>query len=110
MTTFALLLAVAALAYGLARFFRLPAVPILIAAGMTLGVVGLLPHEIKLGGSEGAMDMLELGLVFLVFASGVELNPVRFKKYGKAVCWVAGAQFGLAMKIGRASCRERVWR
>ena len=100
MTTFALLLAVAALAYGLARFFRLPAVPILIASGMTLGVAGLLPHEIKLGGSEGAMDMLELGLVFLVFASGVELNPVRFKKYGKAVCWVAGAQFGLAMSVG----------
>jgi CPA2 family monovalent cation:H+ antiporter-2 len=43
---------------------------------------------------------LELGLVFLVFASGVELNPRRFKRFAKAVVWVAAVQFLLAMGIG----------
>jgi CPA2 family monovalent cation:H+ antiporter-2 len=43
---------------------------------------------------------LELGLVFLVFASGVELNPRRFKRFGNAVVWVAAVQFSLAMGAG----------
>ncbi|MFD2256623.1 cation:proton antiporter [Luteolibacter algae] len=100
MNTFALLLVMAAIAYGIAKFFRLPSVPILIGAGMCLGLAGLVPHELQLGGGEGAMDMLELGLVFLVFSSGVELNPSRFMRLGKAVSWVAGVQFGLAMGTG----------
>ncbi len=100
MTAFAFLLATAAVAYGLARFFRLPSIPILIGAGMCLSLAGLVPEELGLGGGEGAMDMLELGLVFLVFSSGVELNPGRFRRFGKAVCWVAGAQFALAMGVG----------
>lgn len=100
MTAFALLLATAAVAYGLAKFFRLPAVPVLIGAGMCLSLANLVPQELELGGGEGAMDMLELGLVFLVFSSGVELNPGRFRKFWKAVSWVAGVQFGLAMGLG----------
>lgn len=99
MNAFALLLGTAAVAYGLAKYFRLPAIPILIAAGMSLSLAGLVPAEIRIGG-EGAADMLELGLVFLVFASGVELNPRRFKRFGKAVVWVAGVQFALAMGVG----------
>lgn len=102
MTTFALLLAVAAAAYGLARFFRLPAIPVLIGAGMSLGLTGLVPKEFGLGNalSHGATSVLELGLVFLVFASGVEMNPRRFKRFGKAVTWVAFVQFSLAIGIG----------
>ena len=100
MTAFALLLATAAVAYGLARFLRLPSVPLLIGAGMCLSLAGLVPHELELGGGEGAMDVLELGLVFLVFSSGVELNPRRFKRFWKAVSWVAGVQFALAMGVG----------
>jgi Kef-type K+ transport system membrane component KefB len=99
MNAFALLLATAAAAYGLARYFRLPSVPILIGAGMALNVAGFTPGEIRIGG-EGAADMLELGLVFLVFASGVELNPRRFKRFGTTVLWVAGVQFALAMGVG----------
>ena len=99
MTAFALLLATAAAAYGLAKFFKLPSIPILIGAGMALSLAGLSPHEIEIGG-DGAADMLELGLVFLVFASGVELNPRRFRRFGKAVLWVAGVQFFLAMGTG----------
>jgi CPA2 family monovalent cation:H+ antiporter-2 len=102
MTAFALLLAVAAAAYGLARLLRLPAIPVLIGAGMSLGLTGLVPKEFGLGNAvgEGAVNVLELGLVFLVFASGVELNPRRFKRFGKAVVWVAAVQFSLAMGVG----------
>ena len=41
MTAFALLLAVAAAAYGLARLLRLPAIPVLIGAG-TLALLSVL--------------------------------------------------------------------
>ncbi|QTN31571.1 cation:proton antiporter [Akkermansiaceae bacterium] len=100
MTAFALLLVTAAVAYGFCRFFRLPSIPVLIGAGMLLGMAGLVPEGLALGGGEGTMGMLELGLVFLVFASGVELNPRRFRRFGKAVLWVAGVQFSLAMGVG----------
>ena len=102
MNAFALLLGVAAVAYGFAKFFRLPSVPVLIGAGMCLGLTGLVPKEFGVGDAvgEGAKNVLELGLVFLVFASGVELNPRRFKRFGKAVAWVAGVQFALAMGTG----------
>lgn len=100
MNAFALLLASAAVAYGLGKWLRLPFIPVLIGAGMLLSVAGLVPGELALSGGAGAADMLELGLAFLVFASGVELNPRRFKRFGKAVCWVAGAQFALALGVG----------
>lgn len=100
MSAFALLLLTAAIAYGVGRFLRLPAIPALIGAGMLLHLTGFAPKELKLGSAEGAMKMLELGLVFLVFSSGVELNPRRFKRFGKAVAWVAAVQFSLAMCVG----------
>jgi len=100
MNLFAWLLGAAAVAYGLARYFRLPSVPVLIAAGMSLSLSGLVPKELSFGDGAGSMNLLELGLVFLVFSSGVELNPKRFKKFGKTVVWVAGVQFFLAMGIG----------
>lgn len=100
MNLFALLLAAAAIAYGLAKFFRLPSVPVLIGTGMMLSLAGLVPEELGIGKGAGAMNMLELGLVFLVFSSGVELNPQRFGKLIKAVSWVAGIQFCLAFGIG----------
>lgn len=100
MTAFALLLATAAVAYGVGKWLRLPAIPALIGAGMMLSVVGIVPTEISVGAGAGATNLLELGLVFLVFASGVELNPRRFKRFGKAVAWVAAVQFLLAMTVG----------
>lgn len=100
MNAFALLLVTAAVAYGIARYFRLPSVPVLIGSGMALSLAGLVPEGISLGGGEGAMDMLELGLVFLVFASGVELNPGRFKRFIRVVGWVSVAQFIIAMGVG----------
>lgn len=99
MNAFALLLVTAGVAYGLARYFRLPSIPLLIGGGMALRLCGVVPPELEVGG-DGAADLLELGLVFLVFASGVELNPGRFRRFSRAVVWVAGVQFALALGLG----------
>lgn len=106
MNAFALLLVAAAVAYGLARYFKLPSVPVLIGAGMALSLAGLVPVELSFGVGAGAMDLLELGLVFLVFASGAELNPRRFNKFATAVFWVAGLQFVIAMGVGFLCARS----
>lgn len=105
MNLFALLLGVAAAAYAFAKYFRLPSVPVLIGAGMLMSLGGLVPEELGIGKSVGSMNLLELGLVFLVFASGVEMNPRRFGKFNKAVMWVAAAQFILALLSGFVCAR-----
>lgn len=103
MTLFALLLFAAAVGYGIARWLKLPAMPVLIGSGMIIS--GFLPADFKLGdgaaGSQGAaMQFLEFGLVFLVFASGVELNPSRFAKHGRTVAWVGVIQFAASALVG----------
>jgi CPA2 family monovalent cation:H+ antiporter-2 len=111
MNLFALLLLTAAVAYGLARWLRLPSLPLLIGGGMALNFCGLLPEGFELGGNGGtnhsgaAMRILEFGLVFLVFASGVELNPRRFRKFGGTVAWVGSVQFTVSAVIGFFSSR-----
>ena len=60
MNAFALLLATAAVAYGFAKYFRLPSIPILIGAGMSLSLAGLAPKEIEIGG-DGAADWVKAG-------------------------------------------------
>ncbi|MEX2569819.1 MAG: cation:proton antiporter [Gemmatimonadota bacterium] len=85
MTGIALLLAGAAVAFGLARWLRLPAVPFLLVTGLGLNLVGLMPERALLE------DALQLGLAFLVFAAGIELNPQR-----------VGPQRGAAVRVGLA--------
>ncbi len=111
MNLFAILLLTAAAAYGLARWLRLPSLPVLIGAGMALNLAGWLPQGFQLG--EGpddehtgaAMRILEFGLVFLVFASGVELNPRRFARHGRVVAWVGSLQFAVSALIGFGTSR-----
>lgn len=113
MNFFALLLLTASCAYGLARWLKLPSLPLLIASGMALNLSGLLPPDIGLGDASGSTDehsaaairLLEFGLVFLVFASGVELSPRRFTSHGGTVGWVAAIQFGASALIGTATSR-----
>jgi Kef-type K+ transport system membrane component KefB len=116
MSEFALLLLAAGVAHGLARGLRLPSLPLLILAGMALRLLqqsGLLPggmSDAADGGGGAAERLLEFGLVFLVFASGVELSPNRFTRRGRAVFWVgfgqfvvcAGAGYGIALAMGYA--------
>lgn len=111
MNLVAIFLLTAAVAYGLARWLRLPSLPLLIGAGMALNLVGLLPDGFELGGggddehASAALRILEFGLVFLVFASGVELNPRRFIKHGPTVAWVGCVQFGVSALIGFGASR-----
>jgi CPA2 family monovalent cation:H+ antiporter-2 len=106
MNLFALLLLTAAAGHGLARWLRLPALPVLIVAGMVLNLAGWLPADFRLDGGPddphagAAMRILEFALVFLVFASGVELNPRRFERRGATVAWVGVLQFGVSALVG----------
>jgi Kef-type K+ transport system membrane component KefB len=105
MNLLALLLFAAAVGHGASRALKLPAIPLLIGAGMALNVFGLLPAGFTLmEGAEGAqgvaMQALEFGLVFLVFSSGVELNPRRFARHGRTVAWVGLIQFTVSAAIG----------
>ena len=90
MTALAVLLLVAAFGLGAARWLRVPALPILLCSGLGLSLLGLTPPKESLG------DALELGLTFLVFAAGVELNPRRFAPQRQAVRWVAAIHFTVA--------------
>lgn len=94
MTGFALLFLAAAGAYGMSRWLCLPVIPFLLGAGWLLSVAGHTPADAGLRG------IGELGLTFLVFASGVELNPARFAQQRRPVFWVASVQFLCVGLIG----------
>lgn len=85
MTGLAILLVGAAVGLGLSRWLNLPAIPLLLIAGVALSAAGLLPESGLLA------DVLLLGLTVLVFVAGVELNPGR-----------VGRQRGVALRIGVA--------
>lgn len=88
MTELTLLLILAALAHGLAHRFRLPVIPLLMAAGLALGLLTGRESD-----DDMLKDMLGIGLAFLVFGSGVELHPSRFRSQRHAIPWVAVFQF-----------------
>jgi Kef-type K+ transport system membrane component KefB len=81
----ATLLAGAAFGLGLSKWLRIPAIPLLLLAGVGLSVARVLPDLDLL------QDAVVLGLTFLVFAAGVELNPRR-----------VGGQRRLAIRVGTA--------
>ncbi len=87
MNTLALMMAAGAVAFGLAKRFRLPVIPLLLIIGTSLSLAGIHPAE------ETLTTTLQLGLAFLVFVAGTELNPNRFKSRRKSVLWVAAGQF-----------------
>lgn len=82
MRELALLLLAAAVAHGVALRLRIPAIPLLIFAGFGLRWAAPPPERFL-------QEALLLGVAFLVFAAGVELDPGR-----------ARARGGLAVRIG----------
>jgi Kef-type K+ transport system membrane component KefB len=78
----AVLLAAAAAAYGLARALDIPPVPLLLAAGLLLAPGGMVTPEFL-------ADALVLGVSFLLFQGGIELNPTRTR-----------GQRGVALRVG----------
>jgi Kef-type K+ transport system membrane component KefB len=86
MIGFAILLVGAAVALGAAHFLRLPAIPFLLVTGAVVGFMGAVPAELL-------QDTIVLGITFLVFFAGLELNPARVGGQRRAAMWVGVAQF-----------------
>ena len=98
MTGIAILLLAAALAFALARLLSLPAIPLLLLAGMGLRVLAD-----KMGvelSAEFLAEMVEIGLAVLVFTAGIELSPHRMKGRAQPILLVAVAQFILLGSAG----------
>lgn len=89
MTDFIFILIAAAAAHGIAFLLRLPAIPVYLLAGA--GTRALMGGE---SNNDIWIYAVELGLVFLVFSVGVELNPKRINKQLKSVWMVGLVQFG----------------
>ncbi|MGH9339472.1 MAG: cation:proton antiporter [Acidobacteriota bacterium] len=94
MITLSIIFATATIALGLARWWRLPTVPVLILSGVVLAVSGIQ------GDNEQLQQMLLLGLTFLVFFAGTELNPRRLGAQRRAAIQVGVIQFILLGGIG----------
>jgi len=104
MTDLALLLLLAAVGHGMCRWTGLPVIPILLGLGMLASVAGLLPPPEGLTGpglgNAPLILVLELGLIVLVFAAGMELNPQRFRRQRRSVVWVGLVQFSVMGVVG----------
>ena len=94
MTGLAIVLAAAVVGLGLAEVLRLPSIPVLIVAGVVTGLLGVFPDSGQL------QDFLLLGLTFLVFEAGTELNPARIGDQKMAAVRVGLSQFVLIGAIG----------
>lgn len=93
MTGLAILLGGAALALGVARWSGLPSIPLLLLAGLGLALPGLLPRELL-------QDAVVLGVTFLVFTAGIELDLDRVGAPRRAALRIGIAQFLLLGAAG----------
>lgn len=89
----AAILIAAAIAYALARALRAPAIPLLIIAGLVLSSVGRLE-------TETLTDALMLGVSFLLFVVGLELDPRRVRGQRDVALRVGTFQFLLLGLLG----------
>ena len=91
MSGLTLLLAAAAIAFGLSKLLRLPPVPLLILSGIGLRMLaqplGIQISELMLG------EMIEIGLAMLVFTTGADLSPQRMRGNRQGILIIATAQF-----------------
>ncbi len=97
-----LLITFAAIGFALSKAFKVPVLPLLMLSGVLLSFFGLaLPSDTRTGA-------VQMGVTFLAFTVGLELNPQRFGAQKRAVLWVGLTQmivmgalgFGLAMGFG----------
>lgn len=91
MTALAIILATAAIAFGVSRLLSIPAIPLLLACGIGLQF-GAAMLEIELP-ADMLQTAIELGLAVLVFAAGVDLSPRRVRGRVRPVLIIAVVQF-----------------
>lgn len=89
----AILLAAAAVAFALARALRVPAIPLLLIAGLALAFTGRLD-------AETLENALLLGVSFLLFVVGLELDPRRTRAQRSAAIRVGIWQFLVLGMVG----------
>jgi CPA2 family monovalent cation:H+ antiporter-2 len=94
----AVLLTAAAVGFALSRRLRVPVLPLLLVAGFLLSALGLLPEE-HLG------ESVVLGVTFLLFVVGIELNFSRVGHQKRAALWVGLWQFLFLGAAGWAAGR-----
>lgn len=94
------LLFVAALAFGLARWTKIPEIPLLVAAGFGLRLVaegsGMALQ------AETLFSAVELGLAMLVFSAGIDLSPRRLRGRIRPILSVGLWQFSVLGLVGIA--------
>ena len=93
MTGIALFLIGAAVAHGVVRWLGVPSTPMLILAGILLARLELLPEELL-------QEALVLGVTFLLFTTGTELNPGRARAQRRAALQVGVLQFVVLGALG----------
>lgn len=91
MNEIAILLVAAAIAFGSAKLFRLPPIPLLMLSGVGLRAIAHW-RGIELA-PELLSEMIEIGLAVLVFTAGVDLSPRRMSGRTSAIITVATSQF-----------------
>jgi Kef-type K+ transport system membrane component KefB len=96
MIGFTLLLAGAAVGFALARWLHLPVIPLLLVMGAVLGVLGPVEPELL-------EPAVVLGVTFLLFAAGVEMNPRRMGRWRGAAVQVGIWQFAWLGLAGLAA-------
>ncbi len=93
MTGFAILLAAAAVAFGVSRRFDMAPIPFLVVAGMVLARIDAFPVEML-------QDALIYGLTVVLFVSGTELSPSRVRGQRAVAVEVGIIQFGVIALAG----------
>lgn len=99
MITLMLILAAAVAGFGLATWQRIAPPPLLMLAGLALNASGLLESGPML------QNVLLLGLTFLVFLVGTELDITRVGDHVGTAVRVGLAQFGVLAAIGFGAAR-----
>lgn len=89
----AILLAAAAVGHVLARRLDVPALPLMLLAGVAASLVAPIPRDLL-------QDALVLGVAFLLFLAGLELDPRRLRAEWAAALRVGAAQFAVLAVLG----------
>jgi Kef-type K+ transport system membrane component KefB len=98
MTGFALLLLAASAAFALARWLAFPTAPFLILGGFAVARLGLVQADLL-------RDSLVLGLSFVLFVTGLELDPLRFRAHRRTALRVGLVQFVVLGVLGWLAAR-----
>lgn len=105
MIEIAALLGVASVAFGLAHYLRVPAIPFLLIGGVVVGFSGVITAQ------DFVADVLILSVILLLFIAGTDLSVRRVGDYKRVALQIGSLQFLLlgAVGLGAAVMLGYVW-